>query len=77
MADVVAGRVFAVLYELDGVSEQRTFVHAGDEPLDDLAGAHVEPRDFGDGRGMQKAARIVFFYGHGCYSLKYPFSREP
>jgi hypothetical protein len=40
-------------------------VHAGEEALDDVAGADVEPGDPGDGLRVQKAAGIVFFYWHG------------
>ena len=66
VADVVAGGVLAVLHELDRVAEERAAVHAGDEALDDVLGAQVEPRDAGDRLGMQEAARIVFFGGHGA-----------
>ena len=66
MADVVAADVVAVLDELDRVAEERDSVHAGDEPLDDLLGAQVEPADAGDDLGVEEAAGVVVFgVGHG------------
>jgi hypothetical protein len=48
-------------------------VHAGDEALDDLAGAEVEPADAGDGRGVQEPAGIFLrFDGHGYNFLTMP-----
>src|SRR5262245_15923702 len=57
--DVVAADVLAVLHELDGVPEEGAFVHAGDEPLDGLLGAQVEPRRAGNDRRVKEAARAV------------------
>ena len=57
VANVVANAVLAVLHELDGVPEHRALVHAGDEPLDDLASAKIEAGDLRDRRRVQKAQR--------------------
>jgi len=54
-----------VLYELDGVPEDGTLVHAGDEPLDDLPSAEIEPTDASNGLRMQEPPRII---GGGCLS---------
>jgi len=43
-----------VLHELDGMAEERALVHAGDEALDHVPGAQIEPRDAGDGLGCRK-----------------------
>ena len=68
VANVVAGRVFAVLDELDAVAEDRAAVHAGDEAFDDVPRPQVQAGDLGNRLGMQKAAGVVFFYCHGGVS---------
>ena len=67
VAEVVAADVLAVLDELDRVAEEPAFVHAGDEPLDHLLGAEVEPAGAGDCRRVEEAARVVevAFVRHG------------
>src|SRR5262249_22032802 len=64
VAQVVALGVLAVLHELDGVAEERALVQAVEEPLDDLAGAQVEPVGAGDGGRVQEAARAGGGVGH-------------
>ena len=51
--DVVAGRVLAVLGELDREAVERAGVQAGDEALDDELRPQVEPRDLADHLGLQ------------------------
>jgi hypothetical protein len=65
VAEVVAGRVLAMLHEFDGMTEDRAFVQTGKEAFDNLAGAEVEPADLGDRFGMQKATGVILFERHG------------
>src|SRR5205823_5798443 len=67
VADVVAGAVLTVLHELDGVPEKGALVHAGDEALDDVAGAQIKARDPCDRGRVQESARVVFLRHGGCF----------
>ncbi len=58
---IVAGRVLAMLAELDREAVKRAGVQALQEALDDELRAQVEPRDLADHLGLQ----IFFDGGHG------------
>ena len=59
VAQVVAAGVLAVLAELDRLAEVRAAVHAGEEALDDVPRAEIEPGDPLDRLRMQKSFGIV------------------
>ena len=64
VAEIVARDILPMLNKLDRVAEERALVHTGDEPLDHVPGTQIEPRDAGDGFGMQKSTGVFFFDGH-------------
>src|SRR5262249_36553240 len=67
---IVAGRIIAVLHELDGMAEERAAVQAADESLHHLPGTQLQSRDAGDGFRMQEAPGVLVFICHGVLSLQ-------
>src|SRR5205085_1138612 len=64
VTQVVARHIFAVLHELDAVTEERAPVHAGNESFDHVPGAQIQPGDARDCLRVEEASGVVVFCGH-------------
>jgi len=51
--DVIAGHIRAVLGEIEGKADVRTFVHAGDVAIHELTGYKLNAPEFGECGGVQ------------------------
>src|SRR5262245_22969591 len=71
VARVVAGRVLAILGELDGETVIRTAMETGEKAFDNRSGPQLQVLDAHQGRRIEPTGGGVVGYGRHCVSSEF------